>query len=48
MAKSKFHQILSTYKDSDPTCDTEMERKGKEKRDNSRMRDYRERRTMEI
>lgn len=48
MAKSKFHQILSTYKASDPTCDPEMERKGKEKRDNSRMRGYRDRSTMEI
>lgn len=31
ITKSKFHQVPSFYKVSDPTYDTEMEEKGKEK-----------------
>lgn len=48
MAKSKFHQVLSTYKCSDPTCDPDMEKKGRERRELQIETDNRERMTIEI
>ena len=39
---------LSIHKDSDPTCDTVMEKKGKEKRETHRIRQTRGHTTLEL